>query len=64
MVDQSGGSHREDEPGVHGLAFVLELTERKRAEAGARQSERRYREVQIELAHATAWPPWAKSLRQ
>jgi C4-dicarboxylate-specific signal transduction histidine kinase len=31
---------------------VLDLTERKRAEAEARESERRYREVQMELAHA------------
>jgi PAS domain S-box-containing protein len=35
-----------------GVAFVLDLTERKRAEAEARESERRYREVQMELAHA------------
>ncbi|CAE6714781.1 Adaptive-response sensory-kinase SasA [Paraburkholderia nemoris] len=35
-----------------GVAFVLDLTERKRAEEEARQSERRYREVQAELAHA------------
>jgi PAS domain S-box-containing protein len=34
------------------VAFVLDLTERKRAEAEARDSERRYREVQMELAHA------------
>jgi signal transduction histidine kinase len=33
-------------------AFVLDLTDRKRAEAEARESERRYRETQIELAHA------------
>jgi C4-dicarboxylate-specific signal transduction histidine kinase len=32
---------------------VLDLTERKRAEAEARESERRYREVQMELAHAS-----------
>jgi C4-dicarboxylate-specific signal transduction histidine kinase len=31
---------------------VLDLTERKRAEAEARESERRYREVHMELAHA------------
>jgi C4-dicarboxylate-specific signal transduction histidine kinase len=31
---------------------VLDLTERKRAEADARESERRYREAQMELAHA------------
>jgi PAS domain S-box-containing protein len=35
-----------------GVAFVLDLSERKRAEAQARESERRYREVQMELAHA------------
>ena len=37
---------------VEGVAFVLDLTERKRAEAEARESERRYREVQTGLAHA------------
>jgi PAS domain S-box-containing protein len=35
-----------------GVGFVLDLTVRKRAEAEARESERRYREVQMELAHA------------
>jgi PAS domain S-box-containing protein len=35
-----------------GVAFVLDLTERKRAEAEARESERRYHGVQMELAHA------------
>jgi PAS domain S-box-containing protein len=35
-----------------GVAFVLDLTERKRAEAEARENERRYREAQMELAHA------------
>jgi PAS domain S-box-containing protein len=35
-----------------GVAFVLDLTERKRAEAEARKSEQRYREVQMALAHA------------
>ena len=35
-----------------GVAFVLDLTERKRAEAEAHESERRYRDVQMELAHA------------
>jgi len=35
-----------------GVAFVLDLTERKGAEAQAHESERRYREVQMELAHA------------
>ena len=34
------------------IAFVLDLTERKRAEAEVRDSERRYREAQMELAHA------------
>ena len=41
-----------DESGNQGVSFVLDLTERKRAEAEARESERRYREVQMELAHA------------
>ena len=41
-----------EEGGNEGVAFVLDLTERKRAEAEARESERRYREVQTELAHA------------
>jgi PAS domain S-box-containing protein len=41
-----------DEQGARGVAFVLDLTERKRVEAGARESERRYREVQTELEHA------------
>ena len=36
----------------HGVGFVLDLTERKRAEAEARESERRYREAEMELAHA------------
>ncbi|MBV8474651.1 MAG: GAF domain-containing protein, partial [Hyphomicrobiales bacterium] len=34
------------------VAFVLDLSERKQAEAEARESERRYRETQGELAHA------------
>jgi PAS domain S-box-containing protein len=41
-----------DEGGKEGVAFVLDLTERKRAEAEARDSERRYREVQGELGRA------------
>ena len=41
-----------DESGNQGVGFVLDLTDRKRAEAEARESERRYREVQMELAHA------------
>ena len=36
-----------------GMSFVLDLTERKRAEAEARDGERRYRELQAELAHAS-----------
>jgi PAS domain S-box-containing protein len=42
-----------EEGGQEGVAFVLDLTERKRAEAEARNSERRYREVQTELAHVS-----------
>jgi signal transduction histidine kinase len=34
------------------VTVVLDLTERKRTEEGARESERRYREVQMQLAHA------------
>jgi PAS domain S-box-containing protein len=41
-----------EEAGKQGVAFVLDLTERKRSEAEARDSERRYREMQTELAHA------------
>jgi PAS domain S-box-containing protein len=36
-----------------GVSYVLDLTERKRAEAEAHESERRYREVQMELAHVS-----------
>jgi len=46
------GSAAFDEQRDQGVAFVLDLTERKRAEAEARESEQRYREVQTELAHA------------
>jgi PAS domain S-box-containing protein len=46
------GSALFDERRGQGVAFVLDLTERKRAEAEARESERRYHEVQMELAHA------------
>ena len=35
-----------------GVAFVLDLTERRRAESEALESERRFREAQMELAHA------------
>lgn len=41
-----------EEGGDQGVAFVLDLSERKRAEAEARESERRYREIQTALAHA------------
>src|ERR1700730_1001032 len=36
----------------HGVGFVVDLSERKQAEGEVRESERRYREVQMELAHA------------
>ncbi|HEX3996678.1 MAG TPA: ATP-binding protein, partial [Acetobacteraceae bacterium] len=42
-----------DDGGKQGVSFVLDLTERKRAEADARESERRHREVQTEVAHAS-----------
>ncbi|WP_354037154.1 AAA family ATPase [Bradyrhizobium sp. S3.2.6] len=41
-----------DERQDHGVGFVLDLTERKRVEAEARESERRYRETLMGLAHA------------
>src|SRR6266436_5555696 len=41
-----------EEGGNQGVAYVLDLTVRKRVEAEARESERRYREAQMELAHA------------
>jgi PAS domain S-box-containing protein len=42
-----------DETAKQGVTFVLDLTERKRAEAEMRESELRYRELQMELAHAS-----------
>jgi C4-dicarboxylate-specific signal transduction histidine kinase len=41
-----------DERRLEGFAFAVDLTERKLAEAEARESERRYRDVQATLAHA------------
>jgi len=41
-----GGRHDQ------GMAFVVDLTERKRAEEEIHESERRYSEVQTELVHA------------
>jgi PAS domain S-box-containing protein len=41
-----------EENGNQGVAFVLDLTERRRAESEAREIEQRYREAQMELAHA------------
>jgi PAS domain S-box-containing protein len=46
-----GGATFED-GGNQGVAYVLDLTVRKRVEAEARENERRYREAQLELAHA------------
>jgi PAS domain S-box-containing protein len=46
------GSALFDEQQGQGLAFVLDLTDRKRAEAEAREIEGRYREIEMELAHA------------
>jgi PAS domain S-box-containing protein len=46
------GAAKFEEPGDQGVAFVLDLTERKRSAREVRESERRYNEMQIELAHA------------
>jgi PAS domain S-box-containing protein len=46
------GSAAFDEQRDQGVAFVLDLTERKQAEAEARESERHVREMQMEVAHA------------
>ena len=46
------GAANFDEGGQQGVAFALDLTRRKRAEAEARESERRFREVQAALTHA------------
>ena len=42
-----------DEQRLEGFAFAIDLTERNRVEAEARESEQRYREVQAALAHAS-----------
>ncbi|WP_024519122.1 AAA family ATPase [Bradyrhizobium sp. Tv2a-2] len=47
----TGGALFDDER-EQGVAFVLDLSERKRAETEARENEQRYREAQMELAHA------------
>ncbi|VIO72962.1 Sensor histidine kinase TmoS [Bradyrhizobium ivorense] len=36
-----------------GVAFVLDLTHRRKAEEAVRETEKRYQELQVELAHAT-----------
>jgi PAS domain S-box-containing protein len=47
----TGGALFDDEH-EQGVAFVLDLSERRRAEIEARENEQRYREAQMELAHA------------
>ena len=46
------GSAIFEQAGNQGVAFLVDLTERKLAEAKALESERRYHEMQMELAHA------------
>ena len=46
------GVARFEETGSQAVAFVIDLTERKRAESEAHESERRFREAQLHLAHA------------
>jgi PAS domain S-box-containing protein len=41
-----------DQDTTHGVAFVVDESARKRAEAATRESEHRYREAQMALAHA------------
>jgi len=48
MVGAATFGERQDQ----GVAFVVDLTERKQAEEDLRRSERRYHEAQMELAHA------------
>jgi PAS domain S-box-containing protein len=46
------GSATFEAGGNQGVAFVLDLTALRTVEAEARENERRYREAQLELAHA------------
>ena len=46
------GAAKFEDAGDQGVGFVVDLTDRKRAEQAAREIERRYQEVRQELAHA------------
>jgi PAS domain S-box-containing protein len=51
LIGLAAFNEERDQP-ERGVAFVLDLSERKRAQDEAIDSERRFREAQMELAHA------------
>ena len=47
------GVARFAESGTQAVAYVIDLTERKRVEVEARDRQRRHRDIQLELEHAS-----------